>query len=151
MKIVTYSAIAFILLGFATGCAPAKGPRPSVHIPEGLVAVTEKQKALVTWVRGLNAAVSKQQVESVLGAPTDRAKDIWFYHLPESDTHGGYYVTATLSFDHRCCQLPKLRMDMRRESPGPFIKAANKARQPAPVERQAWILAPLARRGCAVC
>src|SRR4051794_7863259 len=108
MKIVTYSAIAFILLAFATGCTSAKGPLPSVHIPEGLVVVTEKQKALVTWGRGLNAAVSKQQVERALGAPTDRAKDIWLYHLPESDTHGGYYVTATLSFDHQMLSVAKV-------------------------------------------
>ncbi len=100
MKIVTYSAIVSMLLAIVTGCASAKGPRPSVHIPAGLVAVTEKQKALVAWVGGLEAGISKQRVETALGIPTERAKDVWFYRLPESDAHGGYYITATLRFDH---------------------------------------------------
>ncbi len=108
MKIVTHSAIASILLAFATGCASTKGPRPSVHVPQGLVAVTEKQKALVTWVRGLKDAVSKQQVEGALGMPTQRAKDVWVYHLPESDIHGGYYITATLTFDREVLSTAEL-------------------------------------------
>ena len=108
MKIVSYTAIASILLAFAMGCASAKGHGPSVHIPEGLVAVTERQKALVTWVRGLKAEVSKQKVESALGNPTERAKDVWVYHLPESDARGGYYVTATLTFDREMLSAAEL-------------------------------------------
>jgi hypothetical protein len=74
MKIVTYSAIVSVLLALVTGCASSQGPRPSVYVPEGLVAVTEKQKALVTWVRSLKDGVSKQQVEGALGIPQSERK-----------------------------------------------------------------------------
>jgi len=99
MKNVTHSVAVSMLLVFAVGCTTAKQQRLSVDIPEGIVAVTDSQKALVVWVRGLKAGTNKEQVENALGIPTARAKDVWFYRLPESSVYGGYWVTATLTFD----------------------------------------------------
>ena len=74
-------------------------PEPlNVHIPAGLVTVTDAQAELIANVKTLSRCMSLHDAKRHLGPPSGEMTDSLHYHLTEDRAEGGYYVTATLSF-----------------------------------------------------
>jgi len=72
----------------------------TVEIPQGLVAVTDAQKQLITSLKTLARNMSPQEAKRKLGSPTEETPDTLFYHVVEDEREGGYSVTATLTFEN---------------------------------------------------
>ena len=114
---MNYGVIVLVIAALAEGCMTGQPRHFSRDVPEGVVAVTDKQKALVAWVRNLQAGVNKNQVRKALGAATEETKDVWFYSVPESTVSGGYYVTATFTFDRNIMSAAKVRYGHEEKAP----------------------------------
>ena len=97
MKTKRQGAAVIVLCLCMVSCRTPAEPVPIIT-PEGFIAVTTPQKALVAGIHRLVLGMSVTEVKTQLGNPAEERPGLLFYNLEEGE-FGGYYVTARLFFD----------------------------------------------------
>jgi len=92
----------------------------NVQIPAGLVTATVAQKEFIAKVQTLSRGMPLQAAKRHLGVPPQERSGSLFYHLIEDRLEGGYYVTATLTFDDS--GLADVKVGFGHESRSPRIE-----------------------------
>lgn len=85
-----------LLCSCAVSCRTSATPLP-ISTPQGFIAVTAQQKALVAGLHRLTLGMTAAEVRTQLGNAAEEKPGLFFYHLAE-DASGGHYVTARLLF-----------------------------------------------------
>jgi len=93
-------AVACLLSRFCISLTSCQQPSEPIDVlvPQGFSTVTATQTKFAGKVETLTRGMTRQEVLQTLGSPADQTSDLFFYELVEGH-EGGYYVTATLSFD----------------------------------------------------